>query len=112
MLRERNLNEARCRYISRMTVTLATPDRKTVTALTRSLVEPARITACLRRVSSWYAGTRVVDAQCVALPLDPRAHTFSVCGELKLAAPTSWATLHQVMRAVAEELRAAGFAVE
>jgi hypothetical protein len=95
-----------------MTVTIATPDRKTVAALTRSLVEPKRITACLQRASSWFLGARVVDAQCVALPFDPNAHTYRVCGELQLAAPASWDTLQQVARVVAEELRAAGFAVE
>jgi len=95
-----------------MTVTIATPDRRTVAALTQMLVEPARITACLARVSTWFVGARVVDAQCVALPFHPQAHTYSVCGELQLPEPTTWAMLQRVASALAEELRAAGFAVE
>jgi hypothetical protein len=95
-----------------MTVTIATPDRKTVAALTRAIVEPARITACLERVSATLVGVRVIDAQCVALPFDPEAHAFSVCGELQLPAPASWTTLRQVARVLADELRAAGFRIE
>ena len=95
-----------------MTVTIATPDRQTIAALTRSLVEPSLITECLERVSLWYRGARVVDAQCVALPFDPRAHAYSVCGELQLPAPADWATLRQVARVLAEELKAAGFSIE
>lgn len=95
-----------------MTVTIATPDRRTVAALSRTPVEPRRITACLARAAIAFAGARVVDAQCVALPLDPGAHAFSVCGELRLPGPTSWASLRQVAMAVAEALRADGFAIE
>jgi hypothetical protein len=95
-----------------MKVTIATPDRKTVAALTKKLVEPARITRCLERASAGFAGTRVIDAQCVALPLDPQAHTFSVCGELRLPSEVGWEVLSAVARALARELERAGFAVE
>ncbi|MCU1283491.1 MAG: hypothetical protein JWM53_7037, partial [bacterium] len=54
-----------------MTVTIATPDRKTVAALSKKPVEPARITRCLERASASFAGARVIDAQCVALLFDP-----------------------------------------
>ena len=95
-----------------MTVTIATPDRRTVAALARTKVDPARITACLRRVSSSLDGARVVAAQCVALPFDPQAHSFSVLGELQLPAATSWASLERVASALARELQRAGFAIE
>jgi hypothetical protein len=95
-----------------MTVTIATPDRKTVAALTKKAVEPARITRCLERASVGFAGARVVDAQCVALPFDPQAHAFTVCGEVRLPADVGRETLAQVARALALELRRAGFAVE
>ena len=95
-----------------MTVTIATPDRQTVAALTRALVEPSLITGCLERVSMWYQGARVVDAQCVALPFGPRGQAYSVCGELQLPAPADWATLRQLARVLAEELKAAGFRIE
>ena len=95
-----------------MKVTIATPDRKTVAALTKRPVEPARITRCLERASAGFAGTRVIDAQCVALPFDPQAHTFTVCGELRLPAEVGWEALSAVARAVARELERAGFAVE
>ena len=95
-----------------MTVTIATPDRKTVAALAKRLHEPARITRCLERASAGFAGTRVVDAQCVALPFDPAAHTFTVCGELRLPSEVGWEALSVVARAVARELERAGFRVE
>ncbi|HEX8952964.1 MAG TPA: hypothetical protein VF997_02265 [Polyangia bacterium] len=95
-----------------MKVTIATPDRKTVAALSRKLVEPARITRCLERASAVFDGAHVVDAQCVALPFDPRAHAFSVCGEVRLPREVGWETLSAVARAVARELERAGFAVE
>ena len=95
-----------------MTVTIATPDRKTVTALAKRPVEPARITRCLVRASASFAGARVVDAQCVALPFDPAAHTFTVHGELQLPADVDGKTLAQVARALALELKRDGFAVD
>ena len=95
-----------------MKVTIATPDRKTVAALSRRLVEPARITRCLERASAVFDGAHVVDAQCVALPLNPEAHTFSVLGELRLPTEVGWETLSAVARAVARELERAGFAIE
>ncbi|MCU1282996.1 MAG: hypothetical protein JWM53_6542 [bacterium] len=95
-----------------MTVTIATPDRKTVAALSKKAVEPARITRCLERASASFAGARVIDAQCVALLFDPHAHTFTVCGELQLPAEVDWKTLAQVARALALELRRDGFAVD
>lgn len=95
-----------------MTVTIATPDRKTVAALTRRAVEPARITRCLERTSARFTGARVVDAQCVALPFDPQAHTFTVHGELQLPAEVDWKTLAQVAGALALELKRDGFAVD
>jgi hypothetical protein len=95
-----------------MTITIATPDRQTVTALTRSLIEPVRLTRCLRRASSWFDGARVVDAQCVSLPLGPEVRAFRVCGELQLPAPTNWATVRRMAIVLADELRADGFSVE
>jgi hypothetical protein len=95
-----------------MKVTIATPDRKTVAALTKKIVEPARITRCLERASAGFAGTRVIDAQCVALPFDPHAHTFTVLGEVRLPSEVGWEALSAVARAVARELERAGFAVE
>jgi hypothetical protein len=94
-----------------MTVTIATPDRRTVAALAKR-AEPARITRCLERASASFAGARVVGAQCVALPFDSQARTFTVCGELQLPAEVDWKTLAQVARALALELRRDGFAVD
>ena len=96
----------------RMKVTIATPDRKTVAALTKKLVEPAKITRCLERASAGFAGTRVVDAQCVALSFDPQAHAFAVHGELRLPSDVGWEALSAVARAVARELERAGFSIE
>lgn len=109
MLREGN---ARAAMMSAMTITIATPDRRTVAALARTAVEPARLTGCLERAASWFAGARVVEARCAALPFDPGAHTFALLGELRLARPTSWDGVRRVALALADELRAAGFAVE
>ncbi len=95
-----------------MKVTIATPDRKTVAALSRAVVEPARLTRCLERVSAVFDGAEVVDAQCVALPFAPTAHAFSVYSELRLPTEVGWETLSAVARAVAHELERAGFAVE
>ncbi len=95
-----------------MKVTIATPDRKTVAALSRAIVEPARITRCLERASAVVEGARVVDAQCVALPLDPQVRAYSLVGEVRLPAEVGWETLSAVARAVARELERAGFAVE
>lgn len=80
--------------------------------LRRRSVAAARITRCLERASASFAGTRVIDAQCVALPFDPHAHTFTVCGELRLPAEVGWDALSAVARAVAREFERAGFAVE
>lgn len=95
-----------------MTVTIATPDRKTVAALALTAVAPARITSCLERVAAWFAGARVVEARAAGLPLDPGAWAFPVCGELVLPGPTSWAGLRRIAMALADELRAEGFAVQ
>lgn len=96
-----------------MKVTIATPDRKTVAALSRAIVEPARITRCLELASAVVEGARVVDAQCVALPFAPQAaHAFSLLGEVRLPREVGWETLSVVARAVARELERAGFAVE
>jgi hypothetical protein len=95
-----------------MTVTIATPDRKTVTAFGRARVDPTRLTACLRRTSWWFAGVRVHAARAVAVPLAADAHAYSVLGELELPWPTTWNRLMHVAQALALELQAAGFAIE
>jgi hypothetical protein len=96
-------------------VTIATsPDRRTVAALSRSLMEPYRMTACLRRASSWFgAGVRVVDAQCVRIPFDrDRTRNFSVVGEIRLPEQRTWTLASEVAGALALELRRAGFCVD
>jgi hypothetical protein len=95
-----------------MTVTIATPDRKTVTALSRAFVDPARLTACLRRTSSWFAGVRVHGARAVTVPLTAQTHAYSVLGELELPGRTTWDGVMRVAQALALELQAAGFAIE
>jgi hypothetical protein len=94
-------------------VTIATsPDRRTVAALSRSLLEPDRMTACLRRASSWFGGgVRVVEAQCVRIPFD-QSRGFSVCGEIRLPEQRTWTLASEVAGALALELRRAGFRVD
>lgn len=95
-------------------VTIATTiDRRSVAALTRGLVDPRRITACLRRASSSFGdGVRVVEAQYVRIPLDRDAPGFSVCGELRLPAREGWRLASEVAGALAHELRRAGFRID
>jgi hypothetical protein len=96
-------------------VTIATsPDRRTVAALSRSLMEPDRMTACLRRASSWFGGgVRVVEAQCVRIPFDrDRSRSFSVCGEIRLPEARTWTLASEVAGALALELRRAGFRID
>jgi hypothetical protein len=95
-------------------VTIATTlDRRSVAALTRALVDPERITACLRRASSAFGqGVQVVDAQCVRIPLDAGTRGFSVCGELRLPEQQGWSLASEVAGALANELRRAGFRID
>jgi hypothetical protein len=95
-----------------MTVTIATPDRQTVSALSRSFVDARRLTACLERASAVCGGASVRAARCVGLPFDPDAHAFRVLGELALASPRSWLDMVRLVEVLAGELRAAGFTVE
>jgi hypothetical protein len=95
-----------------MTVTIATPDRQTVAALSRSFVDPKRLTACLERASALFGGVRVRAAKYVAVPFDPETYAFRMLGELALPAPTSWPHLQQLVAVLAQELRQAGFTVE
>jgi hypothetical protein len=95
-----------------MTVTIATPDRQTVAALSRSFVDARRLTACLERASAVFDGVHVRAAKCVAVPFDPDAYSFRMLGELSLPVPTSWPRIERLVEVLAEELRLAGFTVE
>jgi hypothetical protein len=97
---------------SRMTVTIATPDRQTVTALSRSFVDARRLTACLERASATFDGAYVRAAKAVAVPFVRDSFTFAMLGELALPAPTSWQRIERLVAALSAELRAAGFTIE
>jgi hypothetical protein len=95
-----------------MTVTIATPDRQTVTALTRRFVDARRLTACLQRASTTFDGAYVRAAKAVAVPFVPDSFSFAMLGELALPEPTSWPRLAELVATLSQELRAAGFTVE
>jgi hypothetical protein len=95
-----------------MTVTIATPDRQTVSALSRHFVDARRLTRCLERASAVFDGVHVRAAKAVAVPFDADAHAFAMLGELALPVPTSWLRIERMAEVLGEELRAAGFTVE